>query len=149
MRKLFAFVIVFLLALSALSQSKIGGTAKLGGTTKVGVASGGGGSPAFVNVASGENNSNPISGSTVATGSFSSTTGNVIVVGLTNNAGSTTVVSISDTAGNTYTAVDSLQNVTADSTFRTYYAKNITGNASNVVTATFTNASTVGYARIM
>jgi hypothetical protein len=97
--------------------------------------SGGGGSCCtFVNAVSGENNSASVT--TASTSSFNATSGNIIVVIITYSFSNTANITMSDTAGNTYTQVDVLYHSTATFKTHTYYAKNITGNASNVVTAT-------------
>jgi hypothetical protein len=70
----------------------------------------------------------------IASPALSCTTGNLIIVQVrTYNDKSATISSITDTAGNTYTQIG------FNNTYRQwmYYAYNITGNASNVVTVTF------------
>ena len=78
--------------------------------------------------------------STLTTPTFSATTGNLIVVGIRTAASGESISSVSDTAGNTYTSIDS--NTTQDPHMRIYYAKNITGNASNAVTVTLSVSAT-------
>lgn len=74
---------------------------------------------------------------------FVATTGNTIVVFV--KSANNFTVGVSDTAGNTYSLVSSnhLQNPQEDE----FRAKNVTGNASNVVTVTFgtTDSSTFAY----
>lgn len=80
------------------------------------------------------------SASSIATGATSSTTGNLICVFVRRDP-SGTITSVTDTAGNTYTSV--VENTTGNPYLKCFYAKNITGNASNVVTAAF--SGTIGY----
>lgn len=61
------------------------------------------------------------------------TTGNLIVVGLRSITGIGTPT-VADTAGNTYTLIDS--DVSSSLAAFTWYAKNITGHATNVITIT-------------
>lgn len=91
--------------------------------------------PARVTAAYGETfNSTP--GLTVATSAFNLTGGNTVLLLFSAVPGAATVTSIADTAGNTYTLIGT---VTDGGGFRTYaYIKdNATGNASNVVTVTW------------
>mgnify|MGYP001582538628 CR=1 FL=1 len=91
---------------------------------------------AYVN---GANNFATASLTTIAIAATSHTTGNLIVAMVFSNyASSSAVSSIADTAGNTYTFIRKRTIVGGD--IEIWYAKNITGNASNVVTATFTGA---------
>lgn len=69
----------------------------------------------------------------LSTPSFNATTGNLIIVGFRSSDGAT----VSDTAGNTYTRVVNAFGVTNVGTLSFFYAKNITGNANNVVTVSF------------
>jgi hypothetical protein len=81
------------------------------------------------------------SGSTVVTAAQNHTTGNLLVVGVKWEGGGITVNSVTDTAGNTYTPLTARNNGGGDPSFQAFYAKNITGNASNILTATFSNSS--------
>lgn len=69
------------------------------------------------------------------------TTGNLIVVGVawSNN---TTANVPTDTAGNTYVTTNFKANNSTTDHVEIFYAKNITGNASNVVQANFSGSST-------
>lgn len=81
------------------------------------------------------------SSSTVASPAQSHASGNLIVVGVRwyrNSAQD--VSSVADTAGNTYTLISSQDQ--ASDRIELWYAYNVTGNASNVVTVTFTAAAT-------
>ena len=75
---------------------------------------------------------------TVASAAKNTTTGNLLAVCVTTQegAGSTTIDSVADTAGNTYTAGTHYGAGGGGGMARWFYAYNITGNASNVVTAT-------------
>ena len=92
---------------------------------------------AVVNTARGSNASGS-SVSSISTGSVSHTTGNLVVVACRNYILGTTTVT--DTAGNTYTALTRYSDGANDA-FQWFYAKNITGHASNVVTCNFSTAS--------
>ena len=72
---------------------------------------------------------------TIAAPAANHTTGNLLVVFVGLRDTSVTVSSIADTAGNTYTYVTRIAGTS--SAIECWYAKNITGNANNVVTATF------------
>lgn len=94
---------------------------------------------AYVNSATG---SADASSSTIATTAANHTTGNLLVAFVVWNHASNTLSSVSDTAGNTWTRItgtDALHG-TADRC-EMFYAKNITGNASNTVTATFSGGA--------
>lgn len=82
--------------------------------------------------------------SSVATSAFSVTTGNLIVCGERNvdaSAGGPPT-GVTDTAGNTYTNVTGVVMTDGLSSVSIWRAKNITGNASNVVTAAYTSSHT-------
>jgi hypothetical protein len=88
------------------------------------------------------------SATTIAASATSHTAGNLLAVIVGNSKSGTsgvTVSSISDTAGNTYTFIDKRTEYNSSSGYtgdiEIWYAKNISGNANNVVTATF-SAST-------
>lgn len=88
---------------------------------------------AYINTSTSGNNSTPVD--TKATASLSVTTGNFIAVNIYYSNATSTVTSVTDTAGNTYYHVTGApQQNTVTSDF--WYAYNITGNASNVVTVT-------------
>lgn len=96
--------------------------------------------PAYVNSTTGSGSG---SASTLAATSFSVTTGNTIIVGISNyTTTQRTVSSISDTAGNTYARCGSVYQPSSNFTQETWVAYNITGNASNVITATYSGAAT-------
>jgi hypothetical protein len=94
---------------------------------------------AFVNSTSGFSNG---SATTIPATAANHTAGNLIVVHVC-WSGTATLNSVADTASNAYTRVASSKgnNGTTDHV-ETFHAKNITGNASNVVTPTFSAAST-------
>lgn len=75
-------------------------------------------------------------GTTVSTSAFSATSGNCIAVAVSTYENTAVVSSVTDTAGNTYTRVRGDTHSFAGSQ-EIWVAKNITGHASNVVTATF------------
>jgi len=77
-------------------------------------------------------------GTTIAAPAANHTTGNLLVVFVGCHSISVTVSSIADTAGNTYTKVTSIKD--SYDTIECWYAKNITGNANNVVTATYSDS---------
>ena len=76
----------------------------------------------------------PSAGSIAAT-AYAHATGNLLVVFVCAYQTDTTI-SVADTAGNTYTSVVHSWD-TDVGLFECFYAKNITGHATNVVTATF------------
>ena len=94
---------------------------------------------AFVN---GAQNFNTASDSTIAAPATNHTAGNLLVVFVSSkNGDGTDVTAIEDTAGNTYTRITGIVSRYAGwSECEMWYAKNITGNANNIVTVTF-NAS--------
>jgi len=98
---------------------------------------------AYVN---GVGNYAPAEATTIAAPAANHTSGNLLVVFVGMNSSSVTVSSIADTAGNTYTKVTSIKDSEINDTIECWYAKNITGNANNVVTATFSGS--VGYRTI-
>lgn len=79
----------------------------------------------------------------IATGAFNAATGNLIVVFI-RLGGEGAFSSISDTAGNTY--VEAISDITQDPRLYCYYAKNITGNANNVVTVNFSPSGMYSWA---
>ena len=90
------------------------------------------------------------SGTTIATDTAKSvTTGNFIVVVVGNvDAGSNegVVTGVADTAGNTYQkAVGEYKSGTTYDRNEIWYAENITGNANNIVTATFAATTSFRY----
>jgi len=96
---------------------------------------------AFVNATSGGDNSGA-SKSSIACTAASHTTGNLIVVGCyyTGSAGS--ISSITDTAGNTYVKIAASSVTFTGYTGEIWYAVNVTGNASNVVTTHYSPSIT-------
>ncbi|MBZ5608749.1 MAG: hypothetical protein LAP38_10850 [Acidobacteriia bacterium] len=95
----------------------------------------GAGSIALVHKASNSTSGGP---GTLACPAISTTSGNAIVVfGSVGNGGPTNVSAVSDTGGNTYAAVVATSKGNGVGGGRFFVAQNITGNASNVITATF------------
>lgn len=82
---------------------------------------------------------------TIATAGISHTSGNLLVavIGYCTN---TTVSKVEDTAGNTYSLAKRKGPDGSNDCVEIWYAKNITGNANNVVTATF--AASASYRQI-
>lgn len=80
-------------------------------------------------------------GGSIATSAKATTSGNCLSAEVKWEETSATLTSVTDTAGNTYVIVS--QGVHGNGSLRTAiaYAKNITGNASNVVTANFSDAN--------
>lgn len=94
----------------------------------------------FVNVTTGTNDG---SAASLAATAASHTTGNLIVVYISADGaggnGAPASRSCADTATNTYTAINSeVHSGTNDQWGELYYAKNITGHASNVITCSWT-----------
>lgn len=90
---------------------------------------------AYVNGSSGSSAT-----SSIAATAFSVTTGNAIIVCIgTDNDPVRTVSSISDTAGNTYSSAGGYTN--GVNRIEIWFAQNITGNASNVVTITLSGSA--------
>lgn len=77
--------------------------------------------------------------STIASAAKSTTTGNLLVA-VIKWEGNPTLSSVSDTAGNTWTIIRQRVHGSGNPDVALAYAENITGNASNVVTATFSSA---------
>lgn len=90
----------------------------------------------YVSVATGNSDSN---GTTAATGAWSLTTGNHVFVYVRWEVNSGPTITLSDTAGNTYTALTQVWASQVGGQW--FYCLNATGNASNVVTATFSSAA--------
>lgn len=88
---------------------------------------------AYVNTGHGFNTA---SGGSIATGATSHTTGNLLVC-CVRHEGATTTISVADTAGNTWTPLTKVTHPGGDMHLQLFYVLNCTGNASNVVTATF------------
>ena len=89
---------------------------------------------------------NEVEGTTVAMDAKSHTTGNTIIVfAYAEDQGyqkaSPTVSSISDTASNTYTKITSVSE-DYNRTYEMWYATNITGNGSNVISVVWSSATT-------
>ena len=85
------------------------------------------------------------SGNTIATAAISHTTGNLLAVFL--NIQTSSTPTITDTASNTWTATSSSPANSGANYIWVFYAANITGNASNIVTANWGGAPTT-YAAI-
>jgi hypothetical protein len=97
---------------------------------------------AYVSVSSTGSAQGPFS--SVASASLSTTTGNALVITITMaNVANVTVSSVSDTAGDTFIhQATCYENFVANSIQSDiWYALNITGNASNIVTANFSTAT--------
>lgn len=86
---------------------------------------------------------NGASDTTVSSAAKSTTTGNSLLVGCMSQegGGSATITGITDTAGNTFTALTMRDDGAYGSILRWFYCHNITGNASNVVTGTWSAAT--------
>lgn len=80
----------------------------------------------------------PGGATTIAAAAASHVTGNLLVVGVRSGSGTVTTT-VTDTAGNTYRRIGHSSG-SSTSTLQLWFANNITGNASNVVTATFSSA---------
>jgi hypothetical protein len=93
---------------------------------------------AYVN---GVGNYGGIYATTIAAPAANHTAGNLLVVFVGLVSSTATVSSIADTAGNTYTYVASIV-YSAYYRIECWYAKNITGNANNVVTVTYSASVT-------
>ena len=79
---------------------------------------------------------------TIDAPAMSTTTGRYLFVVLSKYQAGTTVSGVTDTAGNTYTRAGSSQGDDSSRSQETWFtASPITGNASNVVTATFSGSS--------
>ena len=94
-------------------------------------------------VGTGVTGSEDPSTTSIASAAKSTTTGNLLVAIVKSEHGSTTVsvTDITDTAGNTWTIVaNAHRSAIGDPSVCLAYAKNITGNAANVVTATLSPA---------
>jgi hypothetical protein len=106
---------------------------------------GGGGTPAFVNYTLG--GSGALATSAVSD-AFVATAGNCIVAMVSwSGVGDNRTPSITDTAGNTYTQLDRIYNANSGQVTVTFYAKNILGNASNVLTFSLDDVG--GYLRVV
>ena len=83
------------------------------------------------------------SNTTLATAAKSTTTGNTLLVGFAAQEGEgvATISSCTDTAGNTYTALTQIGPGGGGAIARWFYSHNITGNASNVCTGTWSAAT--------
>jgi hypothetical protein len=76
---------------------------------------------------------------TIATAGIVHTSGNLLVAIVSTAREASTVTGIADTALNTYTYITRVQGTNL---LEIWYAKSITGNATNIVTATFSDDST-------
>jgi RHS repeat-associated protein len=79
----------------------------------------------------------------VATFGSSVTTGDLIVVGVTDNGTSVPTNAITDNKGNTYTRAVQVENTSTDDYAAIFYAKNVTGGSSFAVTMTSTVAGSL------
>ena len=115
------------------AQSTLAGTTTVSGTTTIAQAAQA--TIAFVNAATGEDTSGNADAS-VSASALNVSGGNLLYVGV--RAGSTTTPTISDTAGNTFTQIGSTLSTQSDiGVAAQFYAKNVIGNISDVVTANF------------
>ncbi len=97
----------------------------------------------FVNSTASSVSPNGSPSSTVVADAFSVTAGNHVVCGIRWNQDAAQVVSgLADTAGNTYVQSTGGLVQNAGQAMTVFYANNVTGNGSNVVTATFDAAAT-------
>lgn len=81
-------------------------------------------------------------GSTIASAAKNTTSGNLLTAWVKWEGTTVTLSSVADTAGNSWTiAASSIHATETALRCALAYAMNITGNAANVVTATFTNAT--------
>lgn len=94
---------------------------------------------AHVNTATGTSDA---SATSLAAGAANHTTGNLIVVQVSWTTAGVTSTVPTDTAGNTYVSTTQKGTDGTNNFVETFYAKNITGNASNVVTAHFSAGAT-------
>lgn len=95
---------------------------------------------AFVNK---DDANNAASSTTIATAGVSHTAGNLLVVGAGWITAASTITGITDTAGNTYVQVSGARNTSnATAIADLWYVQNCLGNASNVVTVTFSTSVT-------
>lgn len=136
MNRIFILIILVMIPLLGESQARMN-LGVVGSGTPAGAA------PPEIAYVTGAKGSGTGSLSTVAAAAFAATTGNLIVVFVTNVAtgGTVHVDSIADTAGNTYTYILRRYYSSAGA-IEVWYAKNITGHAANIVTATFSGADT-------
>jgi hypothetical protein len=92
---------------------------------------------------------NSASAATLALPALSLTTGNHIFVHIRWEVSATNVTSVTDTAGNTYTPLTKLVNATGPIVSQWFYKLNAAGNASNVVTVTWSVATSWRWASSM
>lgn len=84
-------------------------------------------------------------GTSLAFAAINVSTGNLMVIGIIiNNGSAITISSITDTASNTYTQAIRDRQSAESTSLDIWYAQNVTGNASNVITANFSGSA--GYA---
>ncbi len=97
--------------------------------------------PLFISAQSNENSG--VSATTIATSGTTHTAGNLLAVGCSwNVSGADPTITVTNTAGDTFTQVDKFQDGFTLIGTATFYAKNIIGNASDVVTCTLSSART-------
>lgn len=94
--------------------------------------------PTLVN--SGANSPSGTNTATVATGAISVTAGNLLVACVSAPPGGGTM-SVTDTAGNTFTGMTIYHRGDSGQNNQIFYAKNVTGNASDILTAHVTSAT--------
>ena len=93
--------------------------------------------PAYVNGAGAQDDNNDTG---FAIAAQNHTSGNLLVVMIKYEGGAGTTVTVSDTAGNIYTPLTRRDAAANDMHVQMFYAENVTGHASNVVTFTLTAA---------
>src|SRR6266542_3306955 len=89
---------------------------------------------AFVNSTVGYNFTG---GTTITCTAANHATGNLVVVGVHTLTSTDAVSTVTDTAGNSYQRAGTKVSSAAGGSGEIWYATNVTGNASNVVTVTF------------
>lgn len=101
------------------------------------------GALAFVQASSGGQSG---ASTTAATGATSTTNGNTLIVFFANPSNCTSAVTwtVTDTAGNTFIQF-SVSRIASNSCMRGFIARNITANASNVITGTISASETDVY----
>lgn len=85
-------------------------------------------------------NTNNASGPYISTSSnFNTIAGNTIIVGVSNyTTGGVLVSHVTDTAGNTYVRAGNAEGYDANNNMEIWYATNVSGLSTNIITATFT-----------
>jgi hypothetical protein len=85
---------------------------------------------------------------TIASAAKSTTTGDLLTVWVKWEGNTANFSSIADTAGNTWTQITNITHTNGQLRGGLFYAANITGNAANVVTVTFSSVN-AAYRRII